>query len=115
MRLTINKKSKPLKEVLECPTRDPDLISKRGIPYFFFPEWVRILNGKACRIKPIKRKPVPGQDPEVDLYMLAKSGSLSYIQGSIQQEFRKWHIDNQIDYILLGVDLEELLNTQHDK
>jgi hypothetical protein len=34
--------------------------------------------------------------------MLSKSGSLSYIQGSIQQEFKDWHDDRQIDYILLG-------------
>jgi hypothetical protein len=29
-------------------------------------------------------------------------GNNTYIQGSIQGEFKKWHQDRQIDYILLG-------------
>ena len=94
---------------LEVPSREPDYISKRGVPYYWSPEWIRVLNGKPSRLKPVKR---PGT---VDLYMLAKDGNLSYIQGSIQQEFKKWHEDRQIDYMLLGVDPEELIITSHGR
>jgi hypothetical protein len=34
--------------------------------------------------------------------MTSKMGKLTYIQGSIQKEFKDWHDDRQIDYILLG-------------
>lgn len=107
-------RSKPLQGTLPKPARDPDMVSKRGISYWFSPEWCRDLRGTICRIKPIKHRERNGE-PEVYLYMLAKSGNLTFIQGSIQQEFRKWHTDRQIDYILLGGDLKELIETQHNK
>ena len=94
---------------LPRPLRDPDYLSKRGVPYYFAPEWVRILNRKVCRIKPIK------ENGTVNLHMLSSDGNLSYIQGSIQEEFKKWHLDRQIDYMLLGGDPEELIETEHDK
>jgi hypothetical protein len=34
--------------------------------------------------------------------MVSKDGNMTYIQGSIQKEFKDWHTDRQIDYILLG-------------
>jgi len=46
---------------------------------------------------------------DVELYMKSKSGDLSYIQGSIQQEFKRWHDDRSIDYMLLGLDPDEIL------
>jgi hypothetical protein len=94
----------------EKPMRPPDHTSKRGVPYYWSPEWVRDLNGTITRIKPIKEK-----NGEVNLYMLSKAGKLSYIQGSIQSEFKQWHEDRSIDYLLLGVDQDELLETSHDK
>lgn len=80
------------------PEREPDHFSKRGIPYWWAPEWVRNLNGTICRIKPIEES----RDC-VRLYMVSKEGNLSYIRGSIQEEFIRWHEQNGIDYILLGV------------
>jgi hypothetical protein len=97
------------KEKLEKPTRDPDLISKRGIPYWFAPEWVRDLNGSISKLKPIKRAGT------VDLYMLSRTGNIAHIQGSIQHEFKKWHTDREIDYMLLGADPDELMTTPHDE
>ena len=90
------------------PKREPDMLSKRGIPYWFGPEWVRSQNGFVTRIKPIK-------DPkteEVDLHMLSKDGNLTYIQGSIQKEFQVGHQDRELDYILLGADEGELIATE---
>lgn len=88
------------------PLREPDMISKRGVPYWFGPEWVRDTNGTIGRIKPIKVN-----QHRVDLYSVAKNGNVNYIQGSIQEEFKKWHEDNQIDCILLGVDEDSLLQS----
>jgi hypothetical protein len=84
------------------PQREPDMISKRGVPYWFAPEWVRDLNGTMGRIAPIKN------GKSVDLYMVSKDGNESYIQGSIQEEFQRWHLDREIDFILLGMELADL-------
>ena len=90
------------------PLRDPDHLSKRGVPYWFSPEWTRATNsGQSSfgKIKAIKEK-----NGEVNLYMQSQSGNHSYIQGSIQEEFRQWHEDRSIDYILLGMDIDEIIN-----
>jgi len=95
------------------PKRDPDYYSKRGVAYWFMPEWVRgtsSSNNKFSRIIPKKVKGWDGED-DVELYMLSKDGNASYIRGSIQQEFKRWHVDNQIDYIIFGIDLDEMLYT----
>lgn len=97
--------SLPKGKKIKRPIREPDMYSKRGIPYWFGPDWVRSQNGYMSRIKPIKK----GED--VSLHMLGKEGNLTYIQGSIQEEFRAWHEDRQIDCILLGVDEDELIAT----
>jgi hypothetical protein len=89
------------------PLRDADHISKRGVPYWFSPEWTRATNSGQTsfgRIKAIKEK-----NGEVNLYMESKDGNHSYIQGSIQQEFKQWHLDRSIDYILLGMDIDEII------
>lgn len=81
------------------PLRDPDHFSKRGVPYWWAPEWIRATDRNQRsygKIKAIKTK------GDVLLHMQSKDGKLTYIQGSIQQEFKKWHDDRQIDYILLG-------------
>jgi hypothetical protein len=94
-------------DVISKPMRDPDHISKRGVHYWFSPEWIRGTSSSNLtfgRIKAIKEK-----NGEVNLYMKAKSGNLSYIQGSIQKEFKDWHEERQIDYILLGVDPKEII------
>lgn len=81
------------------PLRDPDHYSKRGVPYWWSPEWVRATSSTQSsygKIKAILRK------GDVELNMHSKEGKLTYIQGSIQEEFKKWHDDRQIDYILLG-------------
>lgn len=84
------------------PLREPDMVSKRGVPYWFDPEWVRDVNGTIGRIAPIKN------GKKVDLFMVSKEGNESYIQGSIQQEFQAWHLDREIDFILLGMELADL-------
>ena len=84
------------------PTREPDHTSKRGVPYWWAPEWVRDVNGTIGRIKPIKH----GNNSS--LHIIAKTGSDSYIQGSIQSEFQEWHEVNEIDYILLGMDYTDI-------
>jgi len=122
------------------PNRDPDHYSKRGVPYWWSPEWVRGTSGdtifsqddainhpntsmqwftEECKVDANGRyiKPCPSygkihavkKGNKVELYMLSKDGNLSYIQGSIQKEFIKWHEDRQIDYMLLGEDPDELL------
>ena len=85
------------------PNRDSDYVSKRGIHYWWAPEWVRDLNGTICRIMPITVA-----DDAVDLHMISKTGNASFIRGSIQHEFQRWHSDNHIDYILLGMDYSDL-------
>jgi len=94
---------------LEVPKREPDHISKRGVPYYWAPEWVRIMNGKALKIRPIRK----GDD--VELHMESKDGNLTYIQGSIQKEFKQWHLDREIDYILLGEEPEDITKLERDK
>lgn len=98
----------PKGKKIKRPTREPDMLSKRGIPYWFGPEWVRSQNGYMSRIKPVKK------DDSVSLHMVGKEGGVTYIQGSIQQEFQRWHEDRQIDYILLGIDEDELCATEWD-
>jgi hypothetical protein len=101
----MSKKSKITK-----PLRDPDHLSKRGVPYWWSPEWTRATSSSGTsfgRIKAIKEK-----NGEVNLYMESKDGNHSYIQGSIQQEFKSWHLDRSIDYILLGMDIDELITDQ---
>jgi hypothetical protein len=93
----------PKKHKVKKPAREPDMISKRGVPYWFGPDWVRDLNGTIGRVKPVKTKNGP------ELHMVAKDGNLSYIQGSIQQEFVSWHEDRQLDYILLGGDEDDII------
>jgi hypothetical protein len=87
------------------PLREPDHVSKRGVNYWFSPEWVRGTNSANTsfgRIKAIKERNT------VNLYMLSKDGNLSYIQGSIQQEFKDWHVQRKIDYFFLADDPEAL-------
>jgi len=97
------------------PLRDPDHVSKRGVWYYWAPEWCRgttSANVKFGKIKAIREPGCKGafqghkgkcQCPDtVNLYMLSKDGNMTYIQGSIQTEFKQWHDDRQIDYILLG-------------
>jgi hypothetical protein len=90
------------KNTLERPKRDPDYVSERCVEYWWAPEWVRDLKGTICKIKVVKN----GND--ADLHMVSKSGNHSYIKGRIQKAFKQWHTDRQIDYIILGVDEEEL-------
>lgn len=125
----MSKKSK----VVSRPNRDPDHYSKRGVPYWWSPEWVRgtsadvigklqlktaivILNdaGESVGIAPSYGRihAVKVNQHAVDLHMKSKDGKLSYIQGSIQREFKKWHEDRQIDYILLGMDPDEILASE---
>ena len=96
----------PKGKSVKKPFREPDMISKRGVPYYFGPDWVRDLNGSIGRIIPIKH------GNSVSLHMLSKDGNISYIQGSIQQEFLKWHEDRQLDAILLGFDEDSIIATQ---
>ncbi len=87
------------------PLRDPDHVSKRGVNYWFSPEWVRCTNSSNTtygRIKAIK------QQGTVRLYMQSKDGNLNYIQGSIQSEFIQWHEQRKIDYFFLADSPEEL-------
>lgn len=88
------------------PLRDPDHVSKRGVNYWWSPDWVRCTdssNTKYGRIKAVRNK-----DKTVDLYMESKEGNLNYIQGSIQKEFKDWHEARKIDYFFLASDPDEL-------
>lgn len=121
------------------PTRDPDHYSKRQVPYWWSPEWTRgtsaddvdherlkeclkdksvysadiVTNNSGSYVIPCSsygRIHAVKENGTVNLYMKAKDGNLSYIQGSIQKEFKKWHEDRQIDYILLGMDPDEIID-----
>ena len=90
------------------PLREADHVSKRGVHYWFSPEWVRGTNSSNTthgRIKAVRSAHYQGQ---ADLYMQSKEGNLTYIQGSIQAEFRQWHEQRKIDYFFLADDPEEL-------
>lgn len=91
---------------LEKPLRDHDHLSKRGVKYWFAPEWIRATSSAETSYQKIVAIKNNG---DVDLHMKAKSGSTTYIQGSIQEEFKRWHEDRQIDYILLGIDPDEII------
>lgn len=96
-------------DIIPNPGRPADYLSKRSVEYWWAPEWVRNLNGSICRIKPVKYKGT------VELHMISKSGNSTKIQGSIQREFRKWHEDMKIDYMLLGGDEENLIKPEWEK
>lgn len=140
----MSKKSK-----ITRPNRDPDHYSKRGVPYWWAPEWIR--GTSADTNPPVQMqmltlpqvlagvKPPPPQqivpanaittsdgslivpcasygkihavkeNGDVNLYMKSKDGKLSYIQGSIQDEFKRWHEDRSIDYMLFGLDPDEII------
>jgi|GEM_PF-4965274 len=104
------KRKSPAKEVIQKPYRDQDHVSKRGVHYWWAPEWIRgtsSSNDSFGRIKAIKEK-----NGDVNLYMKSKDGNLTYIQGSIQKEFQQWHTDRQIDYMLLGEDPDSIIEEQ---
>jgi hypothetical protein len=124
------KKAKKIILSVQRPNRDPDYWSKRSVPYWWAPEWIRGTSGERVFEKPTglvyelllsdgrsvipcqsygKIYPVKEKDGEVNLYMRAKDGNLTFIQGSIQKEFRKWFIDRSIDYLLFGMDPNELI------
>lgn len=112
----MKKKTKTVKAPepkIVVPTWRPhDYTSKRGVNYWWAPEWIRDLNGSACKIRPIKDK----RTGDVELHMESKDGKkLSYIQGSIQREFKKWHEDRSIDYLLLGEDADEILKVDRNE
>lgn len=103
----MSKKSK-----IARPLRDPDHTSKRGVPYWWSPEWTRATSAAATsfgKIAAVKEK-----NGEVNLYMKNKSGGHSFIQGSIQREFKQWHEDRSIDYILLGMDIDEIIVDENE-
>jgi hypothetical protein len=93
----------PKKKKVKKPDREPDMISKRGVPYWFGPNWVRDLNGTIGRVFPRKFNDKPM------LCMVSKDGNVSIIEGSIQHEFMKWHQDRQLDYILLGGNEDDII------
>ena len=110
----------PKGKKLVRPTRQPDLISKRGVPYWFGPEWIRATNYEAKSFGRII--PVADKGETVRLHMLSSSGTFSYIQGSIQEEFKEWLSDRsgvitpwregmELDCLLLGVTPEEILSS----
>ncbi len=123
----MSKKSKVVR-----PARDPDHYSKRGVPYWWAPEWIRgtsadtissgveadehgwngIRNNQGDLVTPcdnygrIHAIKVKG---DVELHMKSKEGKLTYIQGSIQKEFKRWHTDRSVDYLLFGLDPDEII------
>lgn len=123
------------KKKVARPNRDPDHYSKRGVPYWWSPEWIRGTSADMIYDKPVvpvslsMPESIPMQDGrhvictssygrihavkessgDVNLYMKSKEGKLTYIQGSIQKEFKRWHEDRSIDYILLGMDPDEII------
>lgn len=129
----MSKKSK-----ITRPNRDPDHYSKRDVPYWWSPEWIRgttadnrdheyikdmidnglrsqdeaVVDAAGSYIVPCEsygKIHAVKEKKTVNLYMKSKEGKLNFIQGSIQDEFKRWHEDRQIDYILLGMDPDEIL------
>lgn len=118
------------------PNRDPDYYSKRNVAYWFHPEWCRgtsadlvydelhpllregtILNSNGQFVTPCSsygKIYAVREGDDVVLYMKSKMGKLTYIQGSMQREFKKWHQDREIDYILLGMNPDEIIANQQD-
>jgi hypothetical protein len=109
------KTEKRLSGIIEKPKRDCDYRSERGVEYYWAPEWVRSQHGTVGRIKPIKTVDAQGITTDVNLYMVARDGNCTYIRGRIQKAFKQWHIDRQIDYLLLGVDEDTDLTPEWDK
>lgn len=126
----MSKKSKIVR-----PSRDPDHYSKRGVPYWWAPEWIRgtaadciytdsevlpsdweiIVNSNGERVHPqgaYGRIHAVKEKGDVNLYMKSKEGNLSFIQGSIQKEFKRWHEDRSIDYLLFGLDPDEIIASE---
>lgn len=101
----------PKGKVIPKPKRPPDLISKRGIPYWFGPDWVRDLNGTICRIKAIRMKLFSYAEEGVYLHMLSKDGNVNFIPGSIQKEFSDWCKQAEIDEILIGITVDQVIAT----
>lgn len=94
-----------------APMRDPDHVSKRGVNYWWAPEWVRCTdssNSNYGRIKAVKEKDPWTKQDTVNLYMQSREGNHTYIQGSIQKEFKDWHEQRKIDYFFLACSPEEL-------
>lgn len=109
----------PKGKSVKRPNREPDLISKRGKAYYFGPEWVREVGKGYGRILPV------AINNSVALHMLSRDGNLSYIQGSIQSEFRRWNQNNndntvpwradfEVDCLLLGMQPSDLLLSDWD-
>lgn len=124
-----------MKNKIQRPNRDPDHYSKRRVGYWWSPEWLRGTSADICDHEHIKISlehydnvivndsgnyiipcssygrihAVKDNSGDVNLYMKSKEGNLSFIQGSIQKEFKKWHEDRAIDYILLGMDPDEII------
>jgi hypothetical protein len=129
----MSKKSKIVR-----PNRDPDHYSDRNVPYWWAPEWIRGTAADIIHDKPItyvssKVTLIPMLDGgfvaptanymkihavkekgDVNLYMKSKDGNLSYIKGRIQKQFKKWHEDRSIDYLLLGMDPDEIILDEED-
>jgi hypothetical protein len=82
---------------IERPQREPDLVSKRGVHYWFGPEWIRCLNGSNTTFGRIAAQ--EGEHGGT-LYSLSKTGNMTYIQGSIQHEYRQWY-QSRLDYFFL--------------
>lgn len=105
--MSTNRLAVPKGFKVKKPIREPDMISKRGVPYWFGPEWVRELHGGMSRVIPLRES-----NGSVGLNILGKDGNITYIQGSIQQEFLKWHEDRMLDAILLSLDEDDIIVTQ---
>lgn len=90
-------------------------MSKRNVPYWWAPEWIRGTSADPyCSSYGVIRVVKTKNGKDVELCMESKDGNQSYIKGSIQVEFKKWHTDRQIDYMLLGGDPDELLKREDD-
>ena len=100
---------------MQKPKRDPDYISERGVEYYWSPEWVRDVSGTVGRIKPIRTVDAQGVTTDVNLFMIARDGNATFIRGRIQKAFKQWHLDKQIDYLLLGADEETDLTPEWEK
>lgn len=101
---------------LEIPYWRPhDYISPRGARYWFHPEWVRDLGGCVSKIYPQKKGDASSDAVSFVLCGESLVGSTyGPIAGPVQERFQEWYKNREIDCILMGEDMRNMLTVNRD-